>query len=160
MAQLRNLHNFTTYKLAVSAVTKSTKAPGKLYESQFSSYNQIFVSPGCTVPSEMVSVFARYITRHEKFLESGNIFILFRDGINMVMVAVVLAVITSILIILGLAVCCRRKGFPHHELVSVLSPTKYLTSARAGLRSASRGWRGESASDIPAPLFPKHVQVI
>ena len=60
MAHLTNLHNFTTYKLAVSAVTKSTKAPGKLYESQFSSYHQIFVSPGCTVPSEMVSVFARY----------------------------------------------------------------------------------------------------
>ena len=61
VAQLTNMHNFTTYKLAVSAVTKSTKAPGKLYESQFSSYHQIFVSPGCTVPSEMVSVFARCI---------------------------------------------------------------------------------------------------
>ena len=61
VAQLTNLHNFTTYKLAVSAVTKSTKAPGKLYESQFSSYHQIFVSPGCTVPSEMVSVFARFV---------------------------------------------------------------------------------------------------
>ena len=78
----------------------------------------------------------------------------------MVMVAVVLAVVTSILMILGLAVCCRRKGLRHYELVSVLSPTKYLTSARAGLRSSSRGWRGDSASDIPAPLFPKHVQVI
>ena len=61
LAQLTNLNNFTTYNLAVSAVTKSTKAPGKLYESQFSSYHQIFVSPGCTVPSEMVSVFARFV---------------------------------------------------------------------------------------------------
>ena len=82
-----------------------------------------------------------------------------RDGINMLMVAVVLAVITSILMILGLALCCQRKGaLRHYELVSVLSPTKCLTSA--GLRSASRGWRGDSASDIPAPLFPKHAQVI
>ena len=40
LAQLTNLNNFTTYNLAVSAVTKSTKAPGKLYESQFSSYHR------------------------------------------------------------------------------------------------------------------------
>ena len=54
------MRNFTSYNLAVSAITKSRQSPGKLYESQFSSYHQIFVSPGCTVPSEMVSVFARY----------------------------------------------------------------------------------------------------
>ena len=87
-----------------------------------------------------------------------NVTIVFRDGINMVMVAVVLAVVTSILMILGLALCCRRKdALRHYHLVSVLSPAKCLTS---GLKSASRGWRGDSASDIPAPLFPKHVQVI
>ena len=61
VTQLTNLHNFTTYKLAVSAVTKSTKSPGKLYESQFSSYHQIFVSPGCEVRTELVSVFARLV---------------------------------------------------------------------------------------------------
>ena len=43
-----------------------------------------------------------------------------------------------------------------YEIVSVLSPSKYLTSA--GLMSA-KGWRGEAASDIPSSLFPKHVQV-
>ena len=87
-----------------------------------------------------------------------NVTIVFRDGINMVMVAVVLAVVTSILMILGLALCCRRKdALRHYHLVSVLSPAKCLTS---GLKSASRGWRGDAASDIPAPLFPKHVQVI
>ena len=36
--QLTNLRNFTTYNLAVSAITKSRQAPGKLYESQFPSY--------------------------------------------------------------------------------------------------------------------------
>ena len=95
------------------------------------------------------------------FILDMYVTIVFRDGINMVMVAVVLAVVTSILMILGLALCFRRKdALRHYHLVSVLSPAKCLTSARAGLRSASRGWRGDSASDIPAPLFPKHVQVI
>ena len=50
---------------------------------------------------------------------------------------------------------CRRSG-RRYELVSVLSPTKYLQCA--GL-VPSRGWTGEPASDIPASLFPKHVQV-
>ena len=49
----------------------------------------------------------------------------------------------------------RRSG-RRYELVSVLSPTKYLQCA--GLGSA-QGWTGEPASDIPASLFPKHVQV-
>ena len=98
-----------------------------------------------------------------KGLKSKLVFTtVFRDGINMVMVAVVLAVVTSILMILGLALCCRRKGALRHQLlVTSLSPTKYLASARARVGgSASRGWRGDAASDIPAPLFPKHVQVI
>lgn len=60
--QLTNLRNFTTYNLAVSAITKSRQAPGKLYESQFSSYHQIFVSPGCEVRTELVSVFARLVS--------------------------------------------------------------------------------------------------
>ena len=38
----------------------------------------------------------------------------------------------------------------------MLSPTKYLQCD--GL-VPSRGWSGEPASDIPASLFPKHVQV-
>lgn len=135
---MTNLNNFTTYNLAVSAITKSRQYPGKLYESQFSSYHQIFVSPGCEVKTEMVSVFAK-------------------EGLNMLMVAVVLAIITSILLILGIAVCCRHKsGMRQCEIVSVLSPSKYLTSA--GLMSA-KGWRGDTPSDIPASLFPKHVQV-
>ena len=80
-----------------------------------------------------------------------------REGINMLMIAVVLAIITSIMMILGIALCCRRKGdMRQYEIVSVLSPSKYLTSA--GLMSA-KGWRGEAASDIPSSLFPKHVQV-
>ena len=46
----------------------------------------------------------------------------------------------------------NRKGdLRQYEIVSVLSPTKYLMS--------SKGWRGDAASDIPASLFPKHVQV-
>ena len=61
--QLTNLRNFTTYNLAVSAITKSRQAPGKLYESQFSSYHQIFVSPGCEVRTELVSVFARSVLK-------------------------------------------------------------------------------------------------
>ena len=60
--QLTNLRNFTTYNLAVSAITKSRQAPGKLYESQFSSYHQIFVSPGCEVRTELISVFARLVS--------------------------------------------------------------------------------------------------
>ena len=80
-----------------------------------------------------------------------------REGINMLMIAVVLAVVTSVMMILGIALCCRRKGeMRNYEIVSVLSPTKYLASA--GLISA-KGWKGDSASDIPASLFPKHVQV-
>lgn len=80
-----------------------------------------------------------------------------REGINMLMVAVVLAVVTSVMMILGIALCCRRKGeIRNYEIVSVLSPTKYLASA--GLISA-KGWKGDSASDIPGSLFPKHVQV-
>ena len=75
----------------------------------------------------------------------------------MLVIAVVLAVVTSFMMILGIALCCRRKGhMRNYEIVSVLSPSKYLTSA--GLISA-KGWRGDSASDIPASLFPKHVQV-
>ena len=122
----------------MSAITKSIQFQGKLYESQFSSYNQIFVSPNCEVKTEMVSVFAK-------------------EGLNMLMIAVVLAIVLSILLILGIAVCCGRKGsMRQYEIVSVLSPSKYLSSA--GLIS-SKGWRGDSASDIPASLFPKHVQV-
>ena len=60
--QLTNLKNFTTYNLAVSAITKSRQIPGKLYESQFSSYHQIFVSPGCEIRTELVSVFARSVS--------------------------------------------------------------------------------------------------
>ena len=90
---MTNLKNFTTYNLAISAVTSSKQYPGKLYESQFSSYHQIFVSPSCDVSTEMVSVFAR-------------------DGINMLLVAVVLAVITSIILILGIAVFCKRQDTP------------------------------------------------
>ena len=135
---MTNLNNFTTYNLAISAITASRQTPGKLYESQFSSYHQIFVSPGCELRTEMVSVIAR-------------------EGINMLMIAVVPAIITSIMMILGIALCCRRKGdMRQYEIVSVLSPSKYLTSA--GLMSA-KGWRGEAASDIPSSLFPKHVQV-
>ena len=75
----------------------------------------------------------------------------------MLMIAVVLAIVTSVMMILGIALCCRRKGeMRNYEIVSVLSPTKYLASA--GLISA-KGWKGDSASDIPATLFPKHVQV-
>ena len=51
--------------------------------------------------------------------------------------------------------CFRRSG-RRYELVSVLSPTKYLQCAGLG---PARGWTGEPASDIPASLFPKHVQV-
>ena len=43
--------------------------------------------------------------------------------------------------------------------MSVLSPGKYLAQARGGLLGRGRGWRGDPASDIPASLFPKHVQV-
>ena len=117
--------NFTTYNLAVSAITKSIQFQGKLYESQFSSYNQIFVSPNCEVKTEMVSVFAK-------------------EGLNMLMIAVVLAIILSILLILGIAVCCGRKGsMRQYEIVSVLSPstgattgaltTTGVTGAEAGL---------------------------
>ena len=75
----------------------------------------------------------------------------------MLMIAVVLAIVTSVMMILGIALCCRRKGeMRNYEIVSVLSPTKYLASA--GLLS-TKGWKGDSASDIPATLFPKHVQV-
>ena len=49
----------------------------------------------------------------------------------------------------------RRSG-RRYELVSVLSPTKYLQCAGLG---PAQGWTGEPASDIPASLFPKHVQV-
>jgi len=134
LTQLTSLKNFTTYNLAVSAITRSTRYPGKLYESQLSSYHQVFVSPLCEVRTEMISF---------------N-----RGGLNTVMIAIVLAIVASIILILAIAIFCRRKG-RRYELVSVLSPTKYLQSA--GL-IPSRGWTGESASDIPAPLFPKHVQ--
>ena len=60
---------------------------GKLYESQLSSYHQVFVSPLCEVRTEMVSF---------------N-----RDGLNMVMIAIVLAIVTSIILILAIAMCCR-----------------------------------------------------
>ena len=119
----------------MSAISRSRRRPGKLYESQLSSYHQVFVSPACEVKTEMVTFNS--------------------EGLNMVMIAVVLAVITSIMMIFALALCCRRKG-RQYELVSVLSPSKYLASA--GLISA-RGWRGDPASDIPSSLFPKHVQV-
>ena len=119
----------------MSAITRSRRQPGRLYESHLSSYQQVFVSPNCEVKTEMVSFNS--------------------EGLNMVMIAVVLAVITSIMLIFALALCCRRKG-RQYELVSVLSPSKYLASA--GLISA-RGWRGDPASDIPSSLFPKHVQV-
>lgn len=121
--------------MAVSAITRSRKLLGKLYESHLSSYHQVFVSPNCEVKTEMVTFTS--------------------EGLNMVMIAVVLAVITSIMLIFAIALCCRRKG-RQYEIVSVLSPSKYLASA--GLIS-SRGWRGDTASDIPASLFPKHVQV-
>ena len=68
---MTNLRNFTTYNLAVSAITKSRQAPGKLYESQFSSYHQIFVSPGCEVRTELVSVFARSVL---KILSTSKMF--------------------------------------------------------------------------------------
>ena len=42
-----------------------------------------------------------------------------------------------------------------YEVVSVLSPGRYL--AQHGLLPA-RGWTADPASDIPAQLFPKHVQ--
>eukprot|EP00090_Calanus_glacialis_P045884 TRINITY_DN8764_c0_g1_i5.p1 TRINITY_DN8764_c0_g1~~TRINITY_DN8764_c0_g1_i5.p1 ORF type:complete len:888 (-),score=166.51 TRINITY_DN8764_c0_g1_i5:697-3360(-) len=134
LTQLTSLKNFTTYNLAVSAITVSNRYPGKLYESQLSSYHQVFVSPLCDVGAEMVSF---------------N-----RDGLSTVMIAIVLAIVTSIILILAIALCCRRSG-RRYELVSVLSPTKYLQCA--GL-VPSRGWTGEPASDIPASLFPKHVQ--
>ena len=119
----------------MSAITRSRRQPGRLYESHLSSYQQVFVSPNCEVKTEMVTFNS--------------------EGLNMVMIAVVLAVITSIMLIFAIALCCRRKG-RQYEIVSVLSPSKYLASA--GLLS-SRGWRGDAASDIPSSLFPKHVQV-
>ena len=119
----------------MSAISRSRRRPGKLYESQLSSYHQVFVSPACEVKTELVTFTS--------------------EGLNMVLIAVVLAVITSIMLIFATALCCRRKG-RQYELVSVLSPSKYLASA--GLLS-SRGWRGDTASDIPSSLFPKHVQV-
>ena len=54
---------------------------------------------------------------------------------------------------------CRKGAGPHYAAVSVLSPGKYLAQARGGLLGRGRGWRGDPASDIPASLFPKHVQV-
>ena len=74
----------------MSAITRSRHHAGKLHESQFSSYHQIFVSPGCEVRSQLVSVFAR-------------------DGLNMVVVAVLLAGLASVGLVLVIAVCCRRK---------------------------------------------------
>ena len=88
----------------MSAITLSTQYPGKkemhqkwlqfleenylgkLYESQLSSYHQVFVSPLCDVGAEMVSF---------------N-----RDGFNTVMIAIILAIVTSILLILAIALCC------------------------------------------------------
>ena len=74
----------------MSAITRSRHYAGKLHESQFSSYHQIFVSPGCEVRSQLVSVFAR-------------------EGLNMVVVAVLLAALASVGLVLVIAVCCRRK---------------------------------------------------
>ena len=82
--------------------------------------------------------------------------------------------------VFAITFCCRRKG-QRYELVNVLSPGKCLqvpeskigsddlTKSKnakctlffqsAGLLPAPRGWAGQSESDIPAQLFPKHVQV-
>jgi len=77
------------------------------------------------------------------------------EGVSLVVVAVVLAAVTSVLLLLGAALACRRKGTSRYEVVSVLSPGRYL--AQHGLLPA-RGWTADPASDIPAQLFPKHVQ--
>ena len=99
--------------------------------------DQVYVSPGCDLARdlEMVTIFAR-------------------DGINMVLVGVIMAVVSSVILILIIALCCRHKtGLRQYEIVSALAPGKYLSSGK-------NGWRGESDSDIPSALFPKHVQVI
>ena len=79
--------------------------PGKPYESQLSSYHQVYVSPLCEVRTELIS--------------------LRRGGFSTVIIAIILAVITSLLLLLSIAVCCRRKG-QRYELVNVLSPGKCL----------------------------------
>ena len=101
-----------------------------MYESSFSSYHQVYVS----ADPEPVLLPA--------------------DGLNMLMMAVVFSVITSILMILTMVLCCHRKQGDRrrYEIVSTLSPTK--------CQPKSKGWGGDLETDIPASLFPKHVQVI
>ena len=62
-------------------------SPGKPYESQLSSYHQVHVSPNCEARTEMVSFR--------------------RDGLSTVIIAIILAIITSLLLVLFIAVCCR-----------------------------------------------------
>ena len=71
----------------------------------------------------------------------------------MLMMAVVLSVITSFLMILTVVFCCHRKPGDRrrYEIVSIMSPTKS--------QPPSSGWAGDLETDIPASLFPKHVQV-
>jgi len=126
---LKNLTNSTSYNIAVSAVTPSIKHPGRMYESPFSSYHQVFVSSD---PEPVLLPAA---------------------GLNMLMMAVVLSVITSFLMILTVVFCCNRKPGDRrrYEIVSIMSPTKS--------QPPSSGWAGDLETDIPASLFPKHIQV-
>lgn len=69
-------------------------------------------------------------------------------GLNMLMVGMFMAVVASILMILAIAACHRSK-----------QQGKYCQISTRIMRARGNGWTGDSSSDIPATLFPKHVQV-
>ena len=89
--------------MAVSAVSKSRRYPGtfkmmnyavnftplsgKTYESHLSSYHQVYVSPSCELQPQMIT------------FKQG--------GLNSVIIAIILAIVATILLIFFVTICFR-----------------------------------------------------
>ena len=68
-------------------VNQSELLLGKFYESQLSSFHRVFVSPLCQGQLEFIAVNTR--------------------GLNRVVIAIMLAIVATLMLVLAIAACCR-----------------------------------------------------